>query len=95
LALPPRPADCQGVDRSRCAAPEHRRGLYPPGHPERLRYSQYRRPTRRSRVCFLWDCLKIEFSPHNPFMLSGDFRKSAHQTRSRSAHKVIKFHFFT
>jgi hypothetical protein len=92
--LLPRPVDRQGVDHSPRAAPERRRCLHPPGHPERLPDSQYRRRTRRSRVCFLWDCVKIGPSLHKPFMLSGDFRIWARETGSRLAHKPIKSHFF-
>jgi hypothetical protein len=46
-------------------------------------------------VCFLWDCVKIGLSHHNPFMLSGDFGIWARETSSHLAHKVIKFHFST
>jgi hypothetical protein len=85
-----------GASATTCrrAAPEHRRCLHSPGHPEQLPDSQYRRRTRRSRVCFLWDCVKIRLLRHNPFMLSGDFGKWASETGSHLAHKVIKFHVF-
>jgi hypothetical protein len=46
-------------------------------------------------VCFLWDCVKIGLSRHNPFMLSSDFVIRARETGSHLAHKVIKFHVFT
>jgi hypothetical protein len=93
--LLPRSVDRQGVDHPPRGAPERRRCLHPPGHPERVPDSQYRRRTRRSRVYLLWDCVNIGLSRYNPFLLSGDFRKWARETGSRLPHNVITFHFFT